>query len=512
MVEGAPERRLTVIVAIDVAGYSRLMGNDEEGKLAALNAHPDTMMPMMADHGGRLVSQAGDGLLLEFSSVVQAVKCAMEMQAAMAARNAHIPDKKKMAFRMGINLGDVLVDGDDIFGDGVNVAARIEALAEPGGICISRTVRDNVRDRLDVALDDMGDVAVKNIARPVRVFRVLADAQKVSAPAKRPSALKASLATAALVLAVAAAGGAWWWQTSPYPASHANTTPTFSGKPSIAVLPFNNMSGDPGQDHFADGMTEDLITDLSKVSGLFVVARNSSFAYKGKSMDIRAVAAELGVRYVLEGSIRKLGDQVRINAQLIDARSGGHMWAERYDGPVDNVFKIQDEIGTKVVAALSVKLTRGEADRMKHIHTNNTAAYELFLRARAASNPPIPERIKSDHRMFQRVVEMDPEFAGGYAGVSAMLGARAMWGYGDVRKVIEQAEKMARKAIAVDAAFGWSYISLGRAMLARKQYGNAIAAAREAIARQPNDADSYVNLAVFLGMDGQYVADVAAAN
>ncbi|MDE0728625.1 MAG: adenylate/guanylate cyclase domain-containing protein [Alphaproteobacteria bacterium] len=278
MVEGAPERRLTVIVAIDVAGYSRLMGNDEEGTLAALNAHRDTMMPMMADHGGRLVSQAGDGLLLEFSSVVQAVKCAMEMQAAMAARNAHIPDEKKMAFRMGINLGDVLVAGDDIFGDGVNVAARIEALAEPGGICISRTVRDNVRDRLDIALDDMGDVAVKNIARPVRVFRVLADGQKVSAPAKRPSALKASLATAALVLAVAAAGGAWWWQTSPYPASHANTTPTFSGKPSIAVLPFNNMSGDPGQDHFADGMTEDLITDLSKVSGLFVVARNSSFA------------------------------------------------------------------------------------------------------------------------------------------------------------------------------------------------------------------------------------------
>ena len=224
------------------------------------------------------MSQAGDGLLLEFSSVVQAVKCAMEMQAAMAARNAQIPDEKKVAFRMGINLGNVLVAGADIFGDGVNVAARIEALAEPGGICISRTVRDNVRDRLDIALDDMGDVAVKNIARSERVFRVLADGQKVSAPAKRPSALKASLATAALVLAVAAAGGAWWWQTSPYPASHANTTPTFSGKPSIAVLPFNNMSGDPGQDHFADGMTEDLITDLSKVSGLFVVARNSSFA------------------------------------------------------------------------------------------------------------------------------------------------------------------------------------------------------------------------------------------
>ena len=340
MAEGDVTRRLTTIVAIDVAGYSRLMGTDEAGTLARLKEHRAATDPIYAAHGGRIVGTAGDGLLLEFPSVVEAVASAVEVRKVMAERNAPLPDDEKMLYRIGINLGDVLADGDDIYGDGVNVAARIEALAEPGGICISRTVRDNVRDRMDIALDDLGEVEVKNIARPVRVFRVLGEGEAPAVP-RRPVAAKKWLAAATVVLLIAVAGGAgWWWQQQPdfEPADPAKMAYALPEKPSIAVLPFDNLSGDPAQDFFSDGITESIISTLSKLPNMFVIARNSTFTYKAKSTDVRHVAEELGVRYVLEGSVQRSGEQVRVTAQLVDALSGYHLWSEQYDRELADIF------------------------------------------------------------------------------------------------------------------------------------------------------------------------------
>ena len=333
MAEAEVTRRLTTIVAVDVAGYSRLMGADETGTLTRLKEHRAVTDPIVEAHGGRIVGTAGDGLLLEFPSVVEAVASAVEVQNIMGERNADLPDDEKMLYRIGINLGDVLADGDDIFGDGVNVAARIEALAEPGGICISRTVRDNVRDRMDIALDDLGEVEVKNIVRPVRVFRVLAEGEAASPV--RATFSKRWLAAAMVVVAGVVAGGLWWWQ--PWvervaPADPAKMAFALPDKPSIAVLPFDNLSADKEQEYFSDGVTEDIITDLSKISGLFVVARNSTFTYKGKAVKIRQVGEELGVRYVLEGSVRRSEDKIRITAQLIDAATGGHVSYNRILG------------------------------------------------------------------------------------------------------------------------------------------------------------------------------------
>ena len=283
-------------------------------------------------------------------------------------------------------------------------------------------------------------------------------------------------------------------------------------KPSIAVLPFDNMSGDPEQEYLADGLAEDLITDLSKISGLFVVARNSSSAYKGQPIDIRSVAAKLGVKLVLEGSVRKSAERVRINTQLIDAATGGHIWADRYDGSIDNVFELQDDVCAKVVSALSIQLTGNETDNLRSVHTSNLEAYELYVRARATPFPPVPVRIESARKMFLRVIEIDPEFAGGYAGVSAMMSFDAMWSHVDTTQAIEQALAIAQKAISVDKTFGGSYTALGMALMNRRQYADAIIAAREAITRQPNDADAHVYLGLILGLDGQYTAAIDAIN
>ena len=476
MAEDTVHRRLTVVVSADVVAYSRLIGADEAGTRAALNSHRRELIdPNLAEHHGRLVSTAGDSLLAEFTSVVAAVQWAVEFQRGMKDRNVETPVDRRIIFRIGINLGEVIVEGEDIHGDGVNVAARLQALAAPGGICISGKVFEEAHNRIDVGFEDLGEIEVKNIARPIRVFR--AGPERVETADSGP------------------------------PDAPALEVPD---KPSIAVLPFDNLSGDPEQEHFADGMTEDLITDLSKVSGLFVVARHSSFAYKGKTIDVRAVAAQLGVRYVLEGSVRKSGNRVRINAQLIDATSGGHMWADRYDGSVENVFELQDEVGVRVVSALSVQLTRGETDSLKRVHTSNLDAYELFIRARTTPYPPVPERINSARKMFETVIKMDPGFAGGYAGVSAMLSLGAMLSHVDASEPIAQAIKMAQKAVSVDETFGWSYTSLGMALLHRKQYDDAIAAALEAITRQPSDADAHAFLGLIQGLGGQYAAGVGS--
>jgi adenylate cyclase len=474
-----PNRKLAAIVSVDVVGYSRLMGADEAGTLAAMRAHRKELWdPTIERFGGRVVGTAGDSLLVEFASAVAAVESAIAVQRGMAERNAGLPDDRRMLLRIGINIGEVIVADGDIFGDGVNLAARLQGIAEPGGLALSGNVHEQVDGRLDGAFTDDGLHEVKNIARPVPVWRwSLAAGEAPSDVAPVDTAAAAGKATERPL--------------------------ALPDKPSIAVLPFDNMSGDPEQDFFADGMTEDLITDLSKISGLFVVARNSSFAFKGQAIEIRDVARRLGVRHVVEGSVRKAGTRVRINVQLIDAVSGGHLWAERYDGTVDNVFELQDEVGAKVVSALAVRLSGDESERLQQVHTRNLEAYELFVRAKATPYPPIPERIEAARGMFERVIELDPGYAGGYAGLSWMLGFRAVWGHFDVGDIAAEAAKLARKAIEIDETFGWSHTALGLAMLLQGRHEDAIAAAREAIRRQPSDADAHAYLGLFLAFAGQ---------
>jgi adenylate cyclase len=325
------ERRLSAILAADIAGYSALMGADEARTVRDLKGHQAVVLPMVGEFAGRIIDTAGDGILAEFPSVVNAVECAVAIQSKMAERNAAIEPERRMQFRVGINIGDVVYDEARIYGDGINVAARLEGIAEPGSICISSKVYEEISGRIDLACQDIGEQQLKNIARPVRAYHVRLDS---IAPTAAPA-------------------------------------PALPEKPSIAVLPFLNMSGDPEQEYFADGMTEDLITDLSKVSGLFVIARNSSFAYKGRSVKVQEIGRDLGVRFVLEGSVRKASNRVRITAQLIDAGSGGHLWAERFDRDLTDIFSTQDEVVEKIVGALAVTLTHGEEQRLRRRGTGN---------------------------------------------------------------------------------------------------------------------------------------------
>jgi TolB-like protein/class 3 adenylate cyclase len=342
-----PARRLAAILAADVAGYSRLMGADEEGTHQRLQAHLcELVAPKIAEHRGRVVKNTGDGFLAEYPSVVDAVRCALEVQRVMIDREPEVPDERRIRFRIGINLGDVIAEGEDIFGDGVNVAARLEALAEPGGICVSRMVRDQVRDKVDFVFEDLGEKTVKNIARPVRAYRVRDRAASIEQPSPAPP------------------------QPLPLP-----------DKPSIAVLPFANMSGDPEQEYFADGMVEEIITALSRIRWLFVIARNSTFTYKGRAVDVTQVGRELGVRYVLEGSVRKAGRRVRITAQLIDTTTGAHLWADRFDGSLEDVFDLQDQVAISVVGIIEPTLEAAEIQRASRRPTANLHAYDLYLRA-----------------------------------------------------------------------------------------------------------------------------------
>jgi adenylate cyclase len=345
------QRRLAAILAADVAGYSRLMGEDEEGTHAALTAlRRELTDPKIKEHRGRIVKTTGDGLLVEFASVVDAVRCAVEIQQVMAERNAAVAAGRRIAFRIGIHQGDIIVENGDIFGDGVNIAARLAALAEPGAICVSGRVRSDVQGKVDVAIEDMGEQQVKNIARPVHAYHIR---PPIAAPVQ---AAGSSDAPAAPVLAL-------------------------PDKPSIAVLPFANLSGDPEQEYLADGMVEEIITGLSRIKWLFVIARNSSFAYKGRAVDIRQVGRELGVRYVLEGSVRGVRDRVRITAQLLDSTSGAHLWAERYDREIGDMFALQDEIALSVVGAIEPSLRQTEIERVRRKRPESLDAYDLVLRA-----------------------------------------------------------------------------------------------------------------------------------
>jgi len=385
MAEERVNRKLAAILAADVVGYSRLMGADEAGTLTALKHHRQAVFdPAVAAHNGRIVKLIGDGTIVEFGSVVDAVNCALSVQRSGDLTPDETPPQPKIILRIGINLGDVIIEGDDIYGDGVNIAARLEPLAEPGGICVSSIVNESIGNRIDAHFQDGGDISVKNIDRPIRVWKWHPTGTSISAA--KPDAAKAA---------------------------------TNGATASIAILPFTNMSGDPEQEYFSDGITEDIITDLSKIAGLTVIARNSSFTYKGRAVDVRAVGRELGARSVLEGSIRRAGNRVRITAQLIDATSGGHLWADRYDRDLTDIFEVQDDVTQRIVAALKVTLSPAEKAQRSDIGTSSIDAYDYSLRGREflLGNPKNRGTFEQAKASFLKAIELDPNFAQAYAGL-----------------------------------------------------------------------------------------------
>lgn len=414
MVSDRVERKLSAILAADVAGYSRLMGADDEETFLSLTGHRRELLdPSIAAHRGRLVKTSGDGFLAEFASAVDAVRCAVEVQVGMAERNADIAEDRRLEFRIGINVGDVVHQDGDIYGDGVNIAARLEAIAEPGGIWVSQRVQEDAAGKVGLIFEDMGDHALKNITRPVRAYRLRTPGAANPSPSGRP----------------------------PLP-----------DKPSIAILPFQNMSGDSEQEYFADGMVEDLITALSRSPSLFVIARNSAFTYKGRTVDVKQVGRELGVRYVVEGSVRKAGNKVRITGQLIDATTGAHLWAERFDGELEDIFELQDQVTSRVVGAISPKLEQAEIERAKRKPTENLDAYDYFLRGMAAFHQYTREKPGEALPLFYKAIELDPNFAAAYGMAARCYSQRKGGGWKtDRAQDIAETARLARRA----GVLGW---------------------------------------------------------
>ncbi len=512
------KRKLTAILSADVKGYSRLMGEDEEWTVRTLDTFKGVMWAIIPQHRGRVVDSTGDNLLSEFASVVDAVQAAVEIQQVLKAKNSLLPENRRMEFRIGINLGDVIEEDDRIFGDGVNIAARLEGLAEPGGICISGSAFEQIENKLPLHYDYLGEHEVKNITRPVRVYRALMDNGTVKGKGLRKKALGrlVKVAIFSLIGALIIIFGIALWQytqhlTSPpqvvEKADPQKMTLPLPDKPSIAVLPFVNMSAEPDQAYFADGITEDLITDLSKVAGLFVIARNSTFVYKGKTNDIREVARALGVRYVLEGSVRRSGDEVRVNAQLIDATTGGHMWADRYDGDLKNIFALQDKVTRNVVTALSVELTKDDAARVARRGTGNVQAYDVFLKGWQLYLRQTPEDFRAAIVQFKKATELDPEFGRAYAALAATYweASTRYWsvalGLSRQHEDRFRAEQFLAKAMLDPTPLAHQVASA--MLLHAQQHDEAIAEAKRAIAGDPNDADGYVALAGVYSFTGK---------
>ena len=445
-------RRLAAILAADVAGYSRLMGADEEGTLERLKAlRRELLDPQIAEHKGRIVKTTGDGLLVEFASIVDAVRCAVAVQQAMPERDTDIGADSRIELRIGITLGDVIVEGDDLYGDGVNIAARIEALADAGGVFVSNTVHDHVRDRVPFVFEDLGEQQVKNVTRPVRVYRV------------RDAAVKA-------------------------PEQPAPVLP-LPDKPSIAVLPFQNISGDPEQEYFVDGMVEEIITALSRIRWLFVIARNSSFTYKGQAIDVKRVGRELGVRYVLEGSVRKAGNRVRITGQLIDATTGTHLWADRFDGPLGDVFDLQDKVATSVAGVIEPALRQAEIARAQRKRPESLDAYDLYLRALPFAYTSMPEEADKALGFLERAIKLEPDLAIGHAMIAWSHEQRYIRG-GLLEEDKTTALRHARTAIAAgsDDATALAIAGLVIGFLDPGDYASALDAFHRALALSPSSA------------------------
>ena len=451
------ERRLSAIVAADVVGYSRMMGANEAGTLEALKAaRAEIVDSRIATHQGRLVKLTGDGMLVEFPSVVNAVACAAEVQRAMRDRNAAVPRVRRIEFRIGVSLGDVMVEGDDIYGDGVNIAVRLERFSKPGGIAISQTVRDHVGNRLDLAFEDCGEQKLKNIEKPVRVYSI-------------------SLGT---TLAGTTTGAAMKREERPQ-----------ERRPSVAVLPFTNMSGDPEQEYFSDGITEDIITDLSKISGLFVVARNTAFTYKDKPRTVQQVGQELGVQFLLEGSVRKAGSRVRVTGQLVSTEEGDYIWAERFDRDLTDIFAIQDEITHAIVEQLKVKLLPQERNSIEQTPTDNVEAYTYYLRGRQFLHRHSKSYYHLARRMFAKAIELDPRYARAYAGIADCDSFLLLHYHVDVPigRILANTDK----ALALDNRLAEAHASRGLALSIQKRFEESVTEFEQATALDCNSFEAH---------------------
>ena len=453
MASDQTKRKLAAVLVADIAGYSRLMGADEEGTLARLKLlRRELIDPKNKQLHGRIVKTTGDGILIEFLSVVDAVRCAIEIQQCMVERNADVPQEKRIELRVGLNLGDVMIEGRDLYGDGVNIAARLEALAEPGGICISQTVLNHARDKVPFDVEDAGEQTLKNIARPVHVYRIIIDRHR------RPATPKPEVPALAL-----------------------------PDKPSVAVLPFTNMSGDPEQEFVSDGVAEDVITALSRYPSLFVIARNSSFTYKGRAVDVRQVGRELGVRYVLEGSVRKAGNRIRVTAQLVEAATSNHVWAERYDRDLADIFAVQDELTEALTTALAPAIADAELRRAMRKPPGSLDAWAAYQRGLWHLSKATADDDATAEKFFKQAIDLDPTFGGGYSALALyQLQTAALYQKLDLSTAQRSAEALARRAVALDGADAEARSCLGWAMQARGEADGALAEIERALGMSPN--------------------------
>jgi adenylate cyclase len=510
------KRKLAAILSADVKGYSRLMEKDEKGTFHTLNTYKGIMAGLTQHHRGRVVDAPGDNVLAEFGSVVDAVECAVEIQKELKTRNANLPENQRMEFRIGVNLGDVIEDGEQILGDGINIAARLESLSEAGGICISGTAYDQVKNKITLEYEYQGKQTVKNISEPVRVYRVLMEPRTLSTMRKwKTEGLnywKRVHPVFKVLIALAAAANVLW-QFYPHLRPSRPTVEEVSkqkmalplpDKPSIAVLPFVNMSGDPKQEFFSDGITEDIITALSKVPMLFVIARNSTFTYKGKAVNVKQISEELGVQYVLEGSVQRSADRVRITAQLIDALSGHHIWAERYDHELKDLFALQDEIATNILTAMRVNITEGEQALHRDKGIRNLNCYLKFLEARQYLYRGTIESNNLARRMAEELVVMCPESSSAYT-VLANTYLMDYW-YDSGKSAQESVEKgieLAQKAIALDDAYFWPHCLLSHFYTQKREHEKSLAEAERAVSLDPNGGEVYAWYALSLTLSGR---------
>ena len=506
MTEERVRRKLTAILSADVKGYSRLMGEDEVETVRTLTASREVMTSLIQQFRGRVVDSPGDNALAEFASVVDAVQCAVEIQRVLKARNAELPENRRMEFRIGVNLGDVIEEGERIYGDGVNIAARVEGLAEAGGICISGSAYEQIENKLPLRYEYLGEHTVKNITKPVRIYR--AQIEPEGAPevtkGKRPPLRRwkwAALAGVAVLVLGIVAVVIWSSYFSLPPVetiSEERMAFDLPDGPSVAVLPFVNMSGDPGQEYFSDGLTENIITALSSCPKLFVIARNSTFAYKGKSVKVQQVASELGVKYMVEGSVQKAGDRVRITAQLVDATTGHHLWAEKYDRELKDIFTLQDEITLEILRGLQVKLTEGEQARLRSKGLANLEAFMKVLKALEYVRRQSRDSNILARQEIEKAIPLAPEFSGSYLLLAVTHLEDLSYDPSFPVISIAQASKLVKKAIALDNNNSDAYLVLGMLYLTKRQHERAIAAGERAVTLNPNGADAYAQLAFTL--------------
>jgi adenylate cyclase len=502
------KRKLTAILSADVKGYSRLMGTDEEATLRTLQEYKEVMASSIQHHRGRIVGGAGDSLLAEFASVVDAVQCAVEIQQVLRAKNALLPEDRRMEFRIGINLGDVIEEGDTIYGDGVNIAARVEGLADAGGICISESAYQQIENKLPLRYDYVGEHEVKNIAKPVRVYRarIESEATKEEKGLRRKERGKRPLALGVLAAFGVVVAMVVLWQfilrPSPLPMEKADPKKMafpLPDKPSIAVLPFANLSGDSTKDYLSDGLTEEIINALSKIPTVFVIARNSTFTYKGKPLKIQQVAEEMGVQYVLEGSVQWSGDRVRIMAQLVDALKGHHLFSERYDRELKDIFALQDEISMQVLTAMRVTLTSGERARGLEKETKNLDAYLKLLQAWVYMGVVNKENIALSRKLAEEALALDPGYASAYAAIAMVNLQEVYVGISNSpRESLDRAEGLAKKALALNDSHVDALCTLSLTYVFKRQFDKAVLEAEKAVALGPNSANAYFTLGTAL--------------